>query len=75
MLALFSNRICRFLVLNWFSPQPVLLSFDAEVQKMTSLGEENEQLSQLVRDKSFLCWLIFHPNTTLNLVRLSLFMS
>ncbi|XP_047229147.1 WD repeat-containing protein 91 [Girardinichthys multiradiatus] len=27
-------------------PQPVLLSFDAEVQKMTSLTEENEQLRQ-----------------------------
>ncbi|KAF7217669.1 WD repeat domain 91 [Nothobranchius furzeri] len=29
-------------------PQPVLLSFDAEVQKMTSLMEENEQLRQQV---------------------------
>ncbi|XP_030291003.1 WD repeat-containing protein 91 isoform X2 [Sparus aurata] len=29
-------------------PQPVLLSFDAEVQKATSLTEENEQLRQLV---------------------------
>ncbi|XP_069025176.1 WD repeat-containing protein 91 [Embiotoca jacksoni] len=29
-------------------PQPVLLSFDAEVQKMTSLTEENEQLRQLL---------------------------
>ncbi|XP_019745968.1 WD repeat-containing protein 91 isoform X4 [Hippocampus comes] len=29
-------------------PQPVLLSFDAEVQKTTSLTEENEQLRQLV---------------------------
>ncbi|XP_003977351.1 WD repeat-containing protein 91 [Takifugu rubripes] len=29
-------------------PQPVLLSFDAEVQKMMSLGEENEQLCQLL---------------------------
>uniref|UniRef100_A0A8C9ZKC4 WD repeat-containing protein 91 n=1 Tax=Sander lucioperca TaxID=283035 RepID=A0A8C9ZKC4_SANLU len=33
-----------FQFLNWLSPQPVLLSFDAEVQKMTSLTEENEQL-------------------------------
>uniref|UniRef100_A0A3B3XRX1 WD repeat-containing protein 91 n=1 Tax=Poecilia mexicana TaxID=48701 RepID=A0A3B3XRX1_9TELE len=30
-------------------PQPVLLSFDAEVQRMTSLAEENEQLRQVVR--------------------------
>ncbi|XP_041825759.1 WD repeat-containing protein 91 isoform X2 [Melanotaenia boesemani] len=29
-------------------PQPVLLSFDAEVQKMTTLTEENEQLRQLL---------------------------
>ncbi|XP_061554135.1 WD repeat-containing protein 91 isoform X3 [Phycodurus eques] len=29
-------------------PQPVLLSFDAEVQKTTSLTEENEQLRQLL---------------------------
>ncbi|XP_005748233.1 WD repeat-containing protein 91 [Pundamilia nyererei] len=29
-------------------PQPVLLSFDAEVQKMTCLMEENEQLRQLL---------------------------
>ncbi|XP_029986468.1 WD repeat-containing protein 91 [Sphaeramia orbicularis] len=29
-------------------PQPVLLSFDAEVQKMTSVMEENEQLRQLL---------------------------
>ncbi|XP_078018418.1 WD repeat-containing protein 91 [Epinephelus lanceolatus] len=29
-------------------PQPVLLSFDAEVQKMTGLTEENEQLRQLL---------------------------
>ncbi|XP_035040728.1 WD repeat-containing protein 91 [Hippoglossus stenolepis] len=29
-------------------PQPVLLSFDAEVQKMTSVTEENEQLRQLL---------------------------
>ncbi|XP_056288280.1 WD repeat-containing protein 91 [Pseudoliparis swirei] len=29
-------------------PQPVLLSFDAEVQKSTSLTEENEQLCQLL---------------------------
>ncbi|KAM6901672.1 WD repeat-containing protein 91 isoform 1-T2 [Lycodopsis pacificus] len=29
-------------------PQPVLLSFDAEVQKTTSLTEENEQLCQLL---------------------------
>ncbi|XP_026153644.1 WD repeat-containing protein 91 [Mastacembelus armatus] len=29
-------------------PQPVLLSFDAEVQKMTSLLEDNEQLRQLL---------------------------
>uniref|UniRef100_A0AAZ1XDP4 ARMC9 CTLH-like domain-containing protein n=1 Tax=Oreochromis aureus TaxID=47969 RepID=A0AAZ1XDP4_OREAU len=29
-------------------PQPVLLSFDAEVQKMTCLVEENEQLRQLL---------------------------
>ncbi|XP_061149340.1 WD repeat-containing protein 91 [Syngnathus typhle] len=29
-------------------PQPVLLSFDAEVQKTTSLSEENEQLRHLV---------------------------
>ncbi|TNM92391.1 WD repeat-containing protein 91 isoform X1 [Takifugu flavidus] len=29
-------------------PQPVLLSFDGEVQKMMSLGEENEQLCQLL---------------------------
>lgn len=27
-------------------PQPVLLSFDAEVQRMTSVSEENEQLRQ-----------------------------
>lgn len=27
-------------------PQPVLLSFDAEVQRMTSISEENEQLRQ-----------------------------
>uniref|UniRef100_A0A8C9ZM30 WD repeat-containing protein 91 n=1 Tax=Sander lucioperca TaxID=283035 RepID=A0A8C9ZM30_SANLU len=37
-----------FQFLNWLSPQPVLLSFDAEVQKMTSLTEENEQLRQLL---------------------------
>lgn len=41
-----------FPVLNCFPPQPVLLSFDAEVQKMTSLTEENEQLRQMVRIKS-----------------------
>lgn len=29
-------------------PQPVLLSFDAEVQKMTSLTEDNEQLRQVL---------------------------
>uniref|UniRef100_A0A3B5AKA9 WD repeat-containing protein 91 n=1 Tax=Stegastes partitus TaxID=144197 RepID=A0A3B5AKA9_9TELE len=29
-------------------PQPVLLSFDAEVQKMTGVTEENEQLRQLL---------------------------
>ncbi|XP_008322663.1 WD repeat-containing protein 91 isoform X1 [Cynoglossus semilaevis] len=29
-------------------PQPVLLSFDAEVQKMMSLVEENEQLRQIL---------------------------
>ncbi|XP_075993473.1 WD repeat-containing protein 91 [Genypterus blacodes] len=29
-------------------PQPVLMSFDAEVQKTTSLSEENEQLRQLL---------------------------
>ncbi|XP_037609115.1 WD repeat-containing protein 91 [Sebastes umbrosus] len=29
-------------------PQPVLLSFDAEVQKMMSVTEENEQLRQLL---------------------------
>uniref|UniRef100_A0A3B4V1X5 WD repeat-containing protein 91 n=1 Tax=Seriola dumerili TaxID=41447 RepID=A0A3B4V1X5_SERDU len=29
-------------------PQPVLLSFDAEVQKTTSLTEENEQLRQML---------------------------
>ncbi|XP_017296650.1 WD repeat-containing protein 91 [Kryptolebias marmoratus] len=29
-------------------PQPVLLSFDAEVQKMTSLTEENEQFRQML---------------------------
>lgn len=29
-------------------PQPVLLSFDAEVQKTTSLSEENEQFRQLL---------------------------
>ncbi|CAN9504747.1 unnamed protein product [Ophioblennius macclurei] len=29
-------------------PQPVLLSFDAEVQKMTGITEENEQLRQLL---------------------------
>ncbi|XP_055369590.1 WD repeat-containing protein 91 isoform X2 [Betta splendens] len=29
-------------------PQPVLLSFDAEVQKMTSLTEDNEQLRQML---------------------------
>ncbi|XP_062289956.1 WD repeat-containing protein 91 [Scomber scombrus] len=29
-------------------PQPVLLSFDAEVQKTTSLAEENEQFRQMV---------------------------
>ncbi|XP_040914541.1 WD repeat-containing protein 91 isoform X2 [Toxotes jaculatrix] len=29
-------------------PQPVLLSFDAEVQKMISLTEENEQLRQVL---------------------------
>uniref|UniRef100_A0A3B3UVG8 WD repeat-containing protein 91 n=1 Tax=Poecilia latipinna TaxID=48699 RepID=A0A3B3UVG8_9TELE len=29
-------------------PQPVLLSFDAEVQRMTSLAEENEQLRQVL---------------------------
>ncbi|CAJ1071073.1 WD repeat-containing protein 91 isoform X1 [Xyrichtys novacula] len=29
-------------------PQPVLLSFDAEVQRTTSLTEENEQLRQLL---------------------------
>uniref|UniRef100_A0A8C2WRS5 WD repeat-containing protein 91 n=1 Tax=Cyclopterus lumpus TaxID=8103 RepID=A0A8C2WRS5_CYCLU len=37
-----------FQFLNWLSPQPVLLSFDAEVQKTTSLTEENEQLCQLL---------------------------
>lgn len=29
-------------------PQPVLLSFDAEVQKMTGLTEENEEMRQLL---------------------------
>lgn len=29
-------------------PQPILLSFDAEVQKMTTVTEENEQLRQTV---------------------------
>ncbi|XP_013889434.1 WD repeat-containing protein 91 [Austrofundulus limnaeus] len=29
-------------------PQPVLLSFDAEVQKMTGLAEENEQYRQML---------------------------
>lgn len=29
-------------------PQPVLLSFDAEVQRMTSISEENEQLRQIL---------------------------
>ncbi|KAM4719492.1 WD repeat-containing protein 91 isoform 2-T2 [Anableps anableps] len=29
-------------------PQPVLLSFDAEVQKMTRLAEENEELRQVL---------------------------
>ncbi|KAM4533189.1 WD repeat-containing protein 91 isoform 1-T2 [Fundulus diaphanus] len=29
-------------------PQPVLLNFDAEVQKMTSLTEENDQLRQMI---------------------------
>ncbi|XP_058472775.1 WD repeat-containing protein 91 [Solea solea] len=29
-------------------PQPVLLSFDAEVQKMTSVTEENEQFRQML---------------------------
>ncbi|XP_072228707.1 WD repeat-containing protein 91 [Leuresthes tenuis] len=29
-------------------PQPVLLSFDAEVQKMTSVTEDNEQLRQML---------------------------
>uniref|UniRef100_A0A3Q1HNV7 WD repeat-containing protein 91 n=1 Tax=Anabas testudineus TaxID=64144 RepID=A0A3Q1HNV7_ANATE len=37
-----------FQFLNCFPPQPVLLSFDAEVQKMTSLTEENEQLRQML---------------------------
>uniref|UniRef100_A0A3B4E6Z4 WD repeat-containing protein 91 n=1 Tax=Pygocentrus nattereri TaxID=42514 RepID=A0A3B4E6Z4_PYGNA len=31
-----------------FSPQPVLLSFDAEVQRTTSIQEENEQLRQIL---------------------------
>lgn len=49
--------IYQLLAFNWFSPQPVLLSFDAEVQKTTSLTEENEQLRQLVREKhkSLIC--------------------
>lgn len=33
-------------------PQPVLLSFDAEVQRTSSLTEENEQFRQIVRPKS-----------------------
>ncbi|KAM3599742.1 uncharacterized protein V6R79_010652 [Siganus canaliculatus] len=37
-----------FQFLNWSSPQPVLLSFDADVQKTTSLAEENEQLRQVL---------------------------
>uniref|UniRef100_A0A3Q4BAT6 ARMC9 CTLH-like domain-containing protein n=1 Tax=Mola mola TaxID=94237 RepID=A0A3Q4BAT6_MOLML len=37
-----------FQFLNCFLPQPVLLSFDAEVQRTTSLAEENEQLRQLL---------------------------
>uniref|UniRef100_A0A8D3AJB2 WD repeat-containing protein 91 n=1 Tax=Scophthalmus maximus TaxID=52904 RepID=A0A8D3AJB2_SCOMX len=37
-----------FQFLNCFPPQPVLLGFDAEVQRTTSLTEENEQLRQLV---------------------------
>lgn len=39
----------RVLVLNVCPPQPVLLSFEAEVQKMTVLIEENEQYRQMVR--------------------------
>ncbi|KAL3057956.1 hypothetical protein OYC64_010181 [Pagothenia borchgrevinki] len=35
-------------VLFQCSPQPVLLSFDSEVQKTTSLTEENEQLRQML---------------------------
>ncbi|AWP14871.1 putative WD repeat-containing protein 91 [Scophthalmus maximus] len=41
-------HILHFPVLNCFPPQPVLLGFDAEVQRTTSLTEENEQLRQLV---------------------------
>ncbi|KAM6902231.1 WD repeat-containing protein 91 [Xenentodon cancila] len=37
-----------FQFLNFSAPQPVLLSFDAEVQKMTSLNEDNEELRQLL---------------------------
>lgn len=45
------SKFCWFLVLNLVPPQPVLLSFDAEVQKMTSLMEENEQQRQMVSMK------------------------
>uniref|UniRef100_A0A668AA78 WD repeat-containing protein 91 n=1 Tax=Myripristis murdjan TaxID=586833 RepID=A0A668AA78_9TELE len=38
---------------------PVLLSFDAEVQKTTSLTEENEQLCQMVRLKPISSVLLF----------------
>uniref|UniRef100_A0A3P8WTM4 WD repeat-containing protein 91 n=1 Tax=Cynoglossus semilaevis TaxID=244447 RepID=A0A3P8WTM4_CYNSE len=41
-----------FQFLNCVPPQPVLLSFDAEVQKMMSLVEENEQLRQIVRENT-----------------------
>uniref|UniRef100_A0A3P9AV96 WD repeat domain 91 n=1 Tax=Maylandia zebra TaxID=106582 RepID=A0A3P9AV96_9CICH len=42
------NFLSVFQSLTCFPPQPVLLSFDAEVQKMTCLMEENEQLRQLL---------------------------
>ncbi|KAG7221232.1 hypothetical protein INR49_017449 [Caranx melampygus] len=41
-------HILHFWIFNCFPPQPVLLSFDAEVQKTSSLTEENEQLRQLL---------------------------
>lgn len=38
-----------------------------------SLGEENEQLCQLVGQSSFLCWLIFHIHvSTVKLLAMSL---